>query len=147
MASKQVVLVTGGSGFVGSHCIVAALRGGYSVRTTVRSLKKADEVRKMLPAGGVTEDQANSVKFYEADLTSDDGWPEASKDCAYVLHVASPFPSGVPKHPDDLIVPAREGTLRALRAAKAAGTVKRVVITSSMAAIGKLCSNNDGELN
>lgn len=137
MASKELVLVTGGSGFVGSHCIVAALREGYNVRTTVRSLKKADDVRKMLQAGGVTEGQSNSVEFFAADLNSDDGWPEACRGCAYVLHVASPFPPGAPKHPDDLIVPAREGTLRALRAAKTAGTVKRVVVTSSFAAIGR----------
>ena len=137
MATKELILVTGGSGFLGSHCIVAALREGYRVRTTVRSLKRSDDVRKMLQAGGVSEDQAKSVEFHAADLTSDDGWEEACKDCKYVLHVASPFPASVPKNPDELIVPAKAGTLRALKAAKAAGTVKRVVVTSSFAAIGK----------
>ena len=136
MASR--VLVTGGSGFLGSHCILAALREGYQVRTTVRSLKRADDVRKMLQVGGAKEEQIKGVEFCAADLTSDDGWPEACKECKYVLHVASPFPPGVPKNADDLIVPAREGTLRALRAAKAAGSVERVVVTSSFAALGKL---------
>ncbi|KAK3696046.1 hypothetical protein LTR37_018188 [Vermiconidia calcicola] len=135
MALNKLVLVTGGSGFVGSHCIIAALHAGYRVRTTVRSLKREDEVRQMLKLGGATEDQAKSVEFCAADLTKDDGWPEACRECAYVLHVASPFPPTIPKSADDLIIPAREGTLRALRAAKSAGTVKRVVVTSSIAAV------------
>ena len=138
MAPNQLVLVTGGSGFVGSHSIIALLREGYRVRTTLRSLKRADEVRNMLQAGGVTEEQAKSVEIRVADLGSDDGWSEACKDCEYILHVASPLPTSVPKNPDDLIIPARDGVLRVLKAAKAAGTVKRVVMTSSEAAIGKL---------
>jgi nucleoside-diphosphate-sugar epimerase len=137
MANNELVLVTGGSGFIGAHCILVLLREGYRVRTTVRSLKRSDEVRSMLQAGGVTEEQAKSVEFCEADLSDDKGWPEACKDCTYVLHVASPFPASAPKHENDLIIPAKEGTLRALKAAKAAGSVKRVVVTSSMAAIGK----------
>ena len=140
MASKELVLVTGGSGFVASHCILELLRQNYRVRTTLRSLKRREEVLGMLKVGGATEDQANGVEFAVADLTKDDGWVEACKGCAYVLHVASPFPATAPKHPDDLIVPAREGTLRALRAAKEAGSVRRVVITSSFAAIGKSTS-------
>ena len=138
MAGSDLVLVTGGSGFIGSHCIVALLQAGYRVRTTVRSLKRAEDVRSMVQAGGVTEEEAKSIEFCEADLANDKGWPEACKDCTYVLHVASPFPAAEPKHEDDLIIPAREGTLRALKAAKAAGTVKRVVITGSMAAIGEM---------
>jgi nucleoside-diphosphate-sugar epimerase len=136
MATKETVLITGGSGFIGSYCIVKALEQGYNVRTTLRSLKRSDEVRQALRKGGATEDQANSMTFVELDLTKDDGWTAAATGCTYVLHVASPFPAGAPKHEDDLIIPAREGTLRALRAAKAAGTVKRVVVTSSFAAIG-----------
>lgn len=136
MATKELVLVTGGSGFVGSHCALLLLQRGYRVRTTVRSLRRADEVRAMLQAGGASNEQANSVEFFPTDLMNDEGWPEACKDCTYVLHVASPFPPGAPKHEDDLIVPAREGTLRALKAAKGAGTVKRVVVTSSFAAVG-----------
>ena len=133
--SKELVLVTGGSGFVGSHCIVAALNAGYQVRTTIRSLSRANDVREMLRAGGVTEDKVNSVQFHAVDLLKDDGWTNACKDCTYVLHVASPFPAKPPKKENDLIGPARDGTLRALRAAKAAATVRRVILTSSTASV------------
>lgn len=131
--SGELVLVTGGSGFIGAHCILQLLEAGYRVRTTVRSLSREAEVRAMLKAGGVKPGQA--LSFAAADLTSDAGWPEAVADCDFVLHVASPFPAGAPKHEDDLIIPAREGALRVLRAARDAG-VKRVVLTSSFAAIG-----------
>jgi dihydroflavonol-4-reductase len=133
--SDTLVLVTGGSGFVGAHCVIVLLTAGYKVRTTVRSLTKEDEVRKMLQTGGVPDSLLTNLSFAAADLTQDDGWPEAVSGCTYVLHVASPFPAGAPKHEDDLIIPAREGTLRVLRAARAAA-VKRVVVTSSFAAIG-----------
>jgi dihydroflavonol-4-reductase len=131
--SGELVLVTGGSGFIGAHCILQLAAAGYRVRTTVRSLKREPEVRTMLKQGGA--DPLDRLSFFSADLTSDEGWPEAAAGCDFVLHVASPFPSGVPKHEDDLIIPAREGTLRVLRAARNAG-VKRVVLTSSFAAIG-----------
>jgi nucleoside-diphosphate-sugar epimerase len=89
----------------------------------------------MLQAGGAEEHSADGVKFFAANLESDAGWKEAAEGCEYVLHVASPFPADVPWNEDELIVPAREGTLRVLRAARDAG-VKRVVLTSSFAAIG-----------
>lgn len=127
------VLVTGGSGFVGSHCILQLLAAGHEVRTSVRSLKRADDVRAMLKIGGA--EPGDKLRFFAADLESDAGWSEAVNGCDYVLHVASPFPPGIPKHEDELIVPAREGALRVLRAARDAG-VKRVVLTSSFAAIG-----------
>ena len=136
MASQDLVLVTGGSGFVGVHCIVALLRENYRVRTTLRSPKRTDEVREMIKVGGISEEKIKGVEFAVADLTKDDGWTEACSGCTYVLHVASPFPAEKPKDPDELIVPAREGTLRALRAAKQAGTVKRVVVTGSTASVG-----------
>ena len=129
----SLVLGTGGSGFLGAHCIIALLRAGYHVRTTVRSLKRESDVRTMLKNGEAPH--LDRVSFVEADLSMDDGWSAAVDGCTYVLHVASPFPTGPPKHEDDLIIPAREGALRVLRAAKAAG-VKRVVMTSSFAAIG-----------
>jgi nucleoside-diphosphate-sugar epimerase len=128
----EVVLVTGGSGFVGAHCILQLVRAGYRVRTTVRSLKREADVRAMLKVGGIQA--AEELSFVAADLTSDKGWPEAVAGCDYVLHVASPFPATTSKNEDELIVPAREGALRVLRAARDAG-VKRVVLTSSFAAI------------
>ncbi len=115
--SGERVLVTGGSGFVGAHCIVSLLAAGYRVRTTVRSLAREAEVRAMLKAGGAEAGEA--LSFAAADLTSDAGWPEAVAGCDFVLHVASPFPPGAPKHEDELIVPAREGA--SARAPRRAG--------------------------
>jgi nucleoside-diphosphate-sugar epimerase len=131
--SGELVLVTGGSGFVGAHCILQLLEAGYRVRTTVRSLNREAEVRAMLKVGGA--EPAGALSFLAADLMSDAGWPEAVAGCDFVLHVASPLPAKEPKHEDDLIIPAREGALRVLRASRDAG-VKRVVLTSSFAAIG-----------
>ncbi|CAK3866615.1 aldehyde reductase [Lecanosticta acicola] len=133
---NETVLITGGSGFIASHCILLALQKGYQVRTTVRDLTRTDHVKKALETGGATQEQIASIKFFAVDLGSDDNWSEACRDCTYMLHVASPFPPSVPKHEDELIVPAKEGTLRALRFGKEAGSVKRVVVTSSYAAIG-----------
>src|SRR5271170_7791060 len=129
----QTVLVTGGSGFIGAHCILRLLEAGYAVRTTVRNLQREGDVRGMLKVGGA--EPGGQLSFVAADLEKDAGWAEAVAGCEYVLHVASPLPPSVPKHEDELIVPAREGTLRVLRAAREAG-VKRVVLTSSFAAIG-----------
>lgn len=131
--SGETVLVTGGSGFVGGHTILQLLDAGYSVRTTVRSLAREAEVRAMLGAAGAQS--LDALTFVAADLLADEGWADAVAGCTYVLHVASPFPTTQPKNEDDLIVPAREGALRVLRAARDA-TVKRVVLTSSFAAIG-----------
>lgn len=131
--SSEFVLVTGGSGFVGAHCIVQLLNAGYHVRTSVRSLTREADVRTMVKAGGAASDAA--LSFVAADLTSDTGWAEAVAGCTYVLHVASPFVVREPANADELIIPARDGTLRVLRAARDAG-VKRVVLTSSFVAIG-----------
>jgi len=129
----STILVTGGSGFIGSHSILQLLAAGHQVRTTVRSLKREDDVRAMLKQGGA--ETGDRLSFVTADLENDAGWPEAVAGCEYVLHVASPFPQTVPKHEDELIVPAREGALRVLRVSRDA-KVKRVVLTSSFAAIG-----------
>ena len=133
MGGMSTVLVTGGSGFIGSHLIVHLLKAGHHVRTTVRSLKRESDVRGMIKEGGT--DAGDRLSFFVADLVSDHGWKEAVLGCDYVQHVASPLPTAAPKHEDDLIIPAREGTLRVLRAARDAG-VKRVVVTSSFAAVG-----------
>ncbi|HEY4927489.1 MAG TPA: aldehyde reductase [Roseiarcus sp.] len=129
----SMVLVTGGSGFIGSHCILQLLAAGHQVRTTVRNLKRESDVRAMLSQGGA--EPGDRLSFAAADLESDAGWAQAAAGCEFVLHVASPFPSTVPRDENELIVPAREGALRVLRAARDAG-VKRVVLTSSFAAIG-----------
>lgn len=129
----STVLVTGGSGFIGSRCILQLLAAGHQVRTTVRDLKREAGVRSLLKQGGT--EPGDRLSFFAANLQSDAGWPEAVTGCDYVLHIASPFPAEVPKHEDELIVPARDGALRVLRAARNAG-VKRVVMTSSFAAVG-----------
>jgi nucleoside-diphosphate-sugar epimerase len=126
------VLVTGGSGFVGSHCILQLLAAGHEVRTTVRSLSREADVRAMVKEAG---EPATRVTFAATDLEQDIGWADAVAGCDFVLHVASPFPAKIPSHENELIVPAREGALRVLRAARNA-KVKRVVLTSSFAAIG-----------
>lgn len=131
--TTSTVCVTGGSGFLGSHCVAALLRDGHRVRTTVRSADREPVVRTMVAEAGVEAE--DRLSFAHADLTGDAGWAEAVAGCEAVLHVASPFPLGVPKDPDELIVPARDGALRVLRAARAAG-VRRVVLTSSFAAVG-----------
>lgn len=127
------VLITGGSGFVGSHVILQLLAAGHEVRTTVRNLSREAEVRATLAAAGA--DAGNRLSFFAADLEKDLGWAEAAAGCDYVHHVASPFPPAQPKDEQELIRPAREGTVRVLRAARDAG-VKRIVVTSSFAAVG-----------
>ena len=131
--SDDLVLVTGGSGFVGAHCILRLLDAGYRVRTTVRSPAREADVRAMLKEGGAEPGAA--LEIVAADLLADAGWAEAVAGCRFVLHVASPFPERQPQNQFELIVPARQGALRVLRAARDAG-VERIVMTSSFAAIG-----------
>lgn len=129
--SETTVLVTGASGFIASHCIVQLLEKGYRVRGTLRTPSRADSIRKAIAA---QVDPGDRLEFCTADLASDEGWADAVKGCKYVLHVASPFPKEPPKHEDELIIPAKEGAIRVLKAASEAG-VKRVVMTSSLAAV------------
>lgn len=130
----ETVLVTGGTGYVAGWCIVELLKRGYAVRTTVRTLSKESAVRKAVASpAGLGADAGDRLTFFAADLTKDDGWNEAVAGCDYVLHVASPLGVDSSRDPNALIVPAREGTLRVLRAATNAG-IKRVVFTSSTAA-------------
>jgi nucleoside-diphosphate-sugar epimerase len=127
------ILVTGGSGFIASQTIVQLLNAGHRVRATVRDLKRESEVRAMVKQGGAHA--GDRLRFFAADLQGDAGWGDAVTACDYVLHMASPLPASAPKNEDELIVPARDGALRVLRAARDAH-VKRVVLTSSFAAIG-----------
>jgi nucleoside-diphosphate-sugar epimerase len=133
LQTNKTVLVTGGTGFLGVHTVLQLLQQGYEVKTTLRSLTKKDTILKALQEGGITD--FSKLSFIEADLTSDNNWDEAVKDCDYVLHVASPFPAQDPKDENELIIPARDGALRVLKASRDAG-VKRVVLTSSFAAVG-----------
>jgi dihydroflavonol-4-reductase len=139
MNGEQTVLVTGGSGFLGGWCLVELLQRGYRARTTVRSLAREAEVRANVGSQIAIGDR---LTVLAADLTKDEGWAQAIDGCDFVLHVASPFPPAQPKDPDELIVPAREGTLRVLRASLDAG-VKRVVVTSSVAAVRHGASEGD----
>ena len=131
--SEELVLVTGGSGFIAQHCILALLEAGYRVRTTLRSLSREAEVLSNLRSGGA--EPGDRLSFAAADLTADDGWLEAAADCAYIIHGASPTPSGDQVREEDWIRPAVDGNLRVLRAARDGG-VRRVVLTSAFGAIG-----------
>lgn len=129
---SKTVLITGITGFIAMQCAREMLEHGYTVRGTLRSSRKAEKVRNTLER--CVPGCSSELSFIETDLGSDDHWPEAVDGCDGILHVASPFPAAQPKNEDDLIIPARDGTLRVLRAA-ASGNVRRVVQTSSMAAV------------
>ncbi len=131
---SDLVLVSGASGYVAGHCILWLLNDGYRVRGTLRSLQRAAEVQRWLTKARGGIDPGDALSFVEAELTAPKGWDAAMAGVRYVLHVASPIPSSMPKHPDDLIVPAREGTLNVMRAASRS-SVERVVQTSSSSAI------------
>ena len=123
------VLVTGGTGYIGGEIIDRLLAKNYSVHTTVRNVAKSEpRLRRRWPDAG------DRLKIFQADLMADEGWAQANAGCAAVAHVASPFPLGVPRNKDELVIPATQGTLRALRFAHEAG-IGRFVQTSSAAAI------------
>ncbi|MGD8326640.1 MAG: aldehyde reductase [Sphingomonadales bacterium] len=139
--AKEQVLVTGASGYIALHVILQLLKQGYKVRGTLRTPAREAGIREALAKHGNFNDQ---LSFVKTDLTSDEGWDEAVAGCTYVHHIASPIVKEPPKNDDDLIIPAKEGALRVLRAAAKAG-VKRVVMTSSVAAI-VYGHNRDGSL-
>jgi len=124
----NTVLVSGGSGYIAGYLIRQLAAEGWIVHSTLRSRAKEDAVRKLLAVDN------SRLKFFVADLNRDDGWADAMSGCSHVAHVASPFPGKAARDDNELIVPARDGALRALRAAKQAG-VTRFVMTSSVAAI------------
>jgi len=140
----NTILVTGISGYIGSHVGYACLEAGYKVRGTIRSLanpKKVQPIKNLHPA------KQMRLELKEANLLNDKGWDEAMAGCQYVMHVASPFPVTIPKSEYDIIVPAVQGTLRVLKYC-AKHKVKKVVVTSSVVAImggrqDKLTFNED----
>ncbi|NIK72483.1 aldehyde reductase [Paenibacillus sp. BK720] len=140
-SNKPLVLVTGGSGFIAVHIMLKLLEQGYSVRASLRTMSRQDEVRDMLRSGGVT--CFEGLSFIQADLSNDHNWDDAVKGAEYVIHVASPTPNKVYKDENEMIQPARDGVLRVLRAARDAG-VKRVVLTSAFGAIGVGHKNHKG---
>lgn len=128
----DTVLVTGATGFIAKHCIAELLRRGFNVRGTARDPgRSADGVRRAVARAGV---DAGNIEIVAADLLKDEGWDAAVSGCRYMLHVASPFPITQPSTREELIAPARDGALRALKAATAAG-IERVVLTSSTVAV------------
>lgn len=129
--SGDTVVVTGASGFIAKHCIAELTKRGYAVRGTLRDGRRSTSV---VPAVARAGGDASRVSFATADLLAEDGWAEALRGARYVLHVASPFPMDPPRDKNDVIRPAREGTLRVLEAARKAG-VERVVLTSSVVAV------------
>jgi len=135
--SASKVLVTGATGLIAQHCIIQLLEAGYTVRGTARSRHGADGIALTLSphlSPSARQRLETTFQLVEADLLKDDGWDDAVEGCRYVLHVASPIPRVPPKNENQLIEPAREGTLRVMRAAHRAG-VERVVVTSSLAAV------------
>ncbi|NJL14416.1 MAG: aldehyde reductase [Microscillaceae bacterium] len=125
-------MLTGASGFIGAHCVVQLLEKGYRVRASLRNLARAESLRAIYHEN--TQFEEERLEFLVLDLNQDQGWTEAAQGCDFVMHVASPVPAQLPRHADELIIPAKGGTLRALKAAHEAG-IKRVVLTSSVAAI------------
>jgi nucleoside-diphosphate-sugar epimerase len=126
----STALVTGGSGYLGTQLIAALLRDGRPVRATVRSLDSEADVRAAVRRGAADD---AGLEVVAADLTADESWPAAAAGCDEVHHTAVPMIE--PENADDVLIPARDGTLRVLRAARDAGA-RRVVLTSSFAAIG-----------
>ncbi|MBF4517909.1 aldehyde reductase [Flavobacterium sp. ANB] len=133
MENKDIVLVTGGTGFVAMQIIMQLLQKGFQVRTTVRNLKNKDKIIAVLKANDVTN--LDNLSFVVTELTEDHNWEAALKGCKYVLSVASPVFFEKPKSESQAIRPAVEGILRVLKFANQEG-VKRVVMTSNFGAVG-----------
>ena len=129
----STVLVTGVTGFIGLHCVHQLIQAGHHVHGTLRSKSREHEVRESLRRANLAD---GNLVLFECDLLGDSGWNDAVRGCDYILHVASPFIAGIPDHEDDLIKPAVAGTKKVLELAAQVESVKKVVLTSSFAAVG-----------
>tara|TARA_Y100001968_G_scaffold153470_1_gene140261 strand:+ start:387 stop:1403 length:1017 start_codon:yes stop_codon:yes gene_type:complete len=140
---QKKVLVTGASGYIALHCILELINNGYKVKGSLRDLNREGEVRESIGTDFINE----NLDFCKLNLLKDEGWEEAASDCDYIFHIASPCCIEEPKNEKELITPALEGTLRALKAAQES-KVKKVVLTSSIGAIAyghnkSYCNSND----
>lgn len=129
--SNKRVLLTGVTGFLGSHTAIQLLNKGYEVVGTLRSKDRINSIKEVI---GKHTTNINNLTFVEADLNDSNIWLDLTKNIDYIQHVASPFPRDVPKHENELIIPAKQGTLNILKAATA-NKVKRVVMVSSLGAV------------
>lgn len=129
--NNRRILLTGITGFLGSHTAIQLLNKGYEVIGTLQNKDRIDSIREII---GRHTANIDKLTFEEANLNDSTIWFELTKNIDYVLHVASPFPRELPKHENDLIVPAKLGTLNVLKASSF-NNVKRVVMVSSLAAI------------
>jgi len=127
------IFISGASGFIGTHIVIEGLKRGYTITGTTRSMHKEGVLREIVSAH-LGEEALSRLIIYYCDLNSPDGWADAMKGCNAILHVASPFPMGLPKHEDDLILPARNGVKHVFEAALQ-NNIHRIVQTSSIAAI------------
>ncbi|MBL4767228.1 MAG: NAD-dependent epimerase/dehydratase family protein [Rhodobacteraceae bacterium] len=130
----QTVLVTGATGYIAKHLVLQLLNGGYSVVGSARSTAREKELRTALTPHLTDPTALDRLRLVVLDLNSDDGWDAAMQGIDVVMHTASPFPMTMPQNEQDIIRPAVEGALRAVKAAKAAG-ITRVIMTSSVVAI------------
>lgn len=131
--TTKPILVTGGAGYIASWIIRNLLEEGREVRATVRDKLNQDKTGHLMHFDAETPGR---LELFEADLTRKDSFDEAMAGCELVIHTASPFFIEKPKDPErDLIGPARDGTRVVLEAANRTPSVKRVVLTSSVAAV------------
>lgn len=136
MSAARSVLLTGASGYIAKHIALRLLEEGHTVRGSVRATDREHEIADAVRPHLSDPAAENRLRFVELDLMSDGGWAGAAEGMDVLIHTASPVPLEQPQNEDDIVRPAVDGTLRALRAAKAAG-ITRVVLTSSIAAVGE----------
>jgi nucleoside-diphosphate-sugar epimerase len=131
---KNTVLVTGATGYIAKHLVLQLLNAGYAVVGSTRSLARAAELQEAVAPHLDDPTALERLRVVALDLTGDEGWDAAMQGVDVLMHTASPFPMTQPKNEDDVIRPAVDGALRAVKAARAAG-ITRVIMTSSAVAI------------